>query len=84
MEMDFRTGFNELIRCIWKTLGREELGVIRQTYIRNAIQNDTEQTDIGVKSQGIISQETLLKNHPWVDDPQQEQKRKDEELWKNS
>lgn len=84
MEMEFRTGFNELIRCIWKTLGREELGVIRQTYIRNAIQNDTEQTDIGVKSQGIISQETLLKNHPWVEDPQQEQKRKDEELWKNS
>ena len=41
-------------------------------WTRNSITNDTELADIASKSVGIISQKTVLQNHPWVDNPEKE------------
>ena len=37
--------------------------------------NETEAIDNCTKSKGIISDETIVKNHPWIDDPEEELKR---------
>ena len=36
------------------------------------ISNDLENAQIANTSKGIISDETIIKNHPWVEDPEKE------------
>ena len=36
------------------------------------LMNESEIIDNCTKSQGLISDETIIANHPWVDDPQTE------------
>lgn len=74
METEFRPGFNKLIRFMAKSIGYDEYFPITQTWIRNAIKNDLETCDIASKSVGVISQRTILKNHPWVEDVEEELK----------
>ena len=45
---------------------------VQQIYIRNAIVNDQETAGIAAQSVGIISEKTILQNHPWVEDAEQE------------
>ncbi|HBG7489023.1 TPA: phage portal protein, partial [Clostridioides difficile] len=45
-----------------------------QTWTRNMIQNDLELAEICSKSVGIISEKTNLKNHPLVDNAEEEEK----------
>lgn len=73
LETEFRLGFARFIRIICGYLGIELQRVI-QTWTRTSITNDTELADIATKSLGVISESTILKNHPWVDDPESEQK----------
>lgn len=47
---------------------------ITQTWTRSAISNNLETADIAVKSKGIISDKTIVKNHPWVSNPEEELK----------
>lgn len=41
--------------------------------------NDTELADIASKSQGVISKKTIVRNHPWVENPEEEIKLLEEE-----
>ena len=77
-ETEFRLGFGKLIRFICRHLNIN-IGTINQTWTRNKIRNDTETADIAQKSVGVISKKTIIKNHPWVDNPEQELKDLEEE-----
>ena len=80
METEFKLGFAKLIRAICKYLGIECKTII-QTWVRTSIKNDTEQAQICRESVGIISTKTILKNHPFVKDVDDELKqlKKEEE-----
>jgi len=53
---------------------------VRITFNRNMILNTTEMIDGVQKSNGIISKKTMLENHPFVDDADEELKRLDDEI----
>ncbi len=74
METQFRTGFAELVRAACRVSGMAEPAKIIQTWTRNAIQNDLETAQIAAQSVGVISDQTVIKNHPWVEDAEAEQK----------
>lgn len=74
MEIEFKPGFNKLIRLMAKSIGHAEYFPITQTWTRNAIKNDLETAQIAEASLGIISNKTILKNHPWVEDVEEELK----------
>ena len=57
--------------------------IIQQTYTRNMISNDLENAQIAQASVGIIPEKYILRNHPWVDDPEEaeeEMKKKENEV----
>lgn len=72
MEVEFRLGFNELVRAILRFSGYTP-GNIIQTWTRTAIRNDAELVDMCSKSAGIISRKTVLKNHPFVANAEDEE-----------
>ena len=72
MEVEFKSAFNKLIRIIAAYLGHKDYFPITQTWTRNAIKNDKETSEIAQASVGILSLKTILKNHPWVDDAEEE------------
>lgn len=74
-EIQFRRGFNELIRVILKFLNYNEKVTITQIWTRNMISNDQETAQIASESKDIISDETILRNHPWVENPEEEIKK---------
>lgn len=81
-ETEFKLGFGKFIRCICRLLGipvKED--TIVQTWTRTSVKNDQELSNIAQQSFGIISKETIIKNHPWVEDAQKElqQIKKEEE-----
>lgn len=78
METEFKLGFARLVRAICKNQGIE-CGSIIQTWTRTSIKNDTEQAEICKNSVGIVSKKTILKNHPLVEDADQELKQLDKE-----
>ena len=49
------------------------------TINKAVIFNETEKIDSLVASEGMLSKRTILENHPYVDDPEQEQSRLDAE-----
>ncbi|MGN6710710.1 phage portal protein [Anaerocolumna jejuensis] len=73
METEFKLAFGEFIRAISKYLNVDCKSII-QTWTRTAITNDTELAAIATSSKGTISDKTILKNHPWVEDADQEEK----------
>ena len=73
METEFKLAFGEFVRAICKHLNVECKSII-QTWTRTAITNDTELAEIAAKSKGTTSDKTILKNHPWVEDADQEEK----------
>lgn len=70
-ETEFSLPFNRLIRAIMRHYGRT-CGPIIQTWTRTSVRNDAELADIAQKSKGVVSDETIVKNHPWVEDPEKE------------
>lgn len=76
-QIEFEKGFNKLIRAIMKFLGVEdwETRTITQTWTRNMISNDLENAQIASQSVDIISDETVIKNHPWVENSEEELKK---------
>lgn len=72
-EAQFRPGFNKLVRIV---CGDKKVGRIVQTWTRNKIRNDKETAEIAKMSQGVISDRTIMKNHPWIDDIELEEKQK--------
>ena len=81
METEFRLAFGKLLRMVCKHLGYKPKSII-QTWTRNMIQNDVELAEIGAKSVGNISDKTIIKNHPWVEDAETELKQIKEERQK--
>ncbi|MEF2627727.1 MAG: phage portal protein, partial [Agathobaculum butyriciproducens] len=69
----------ELVRAICRLEGIAQPKRILQTWTRNMVQNDLETAQIAQQSVGIISDRTILANHPWVDDAENEQKQLEKE-----
>ena len=74
METEFRLGFSQLLQAVLRHIGIKSPMAIKQTWTRNIITNDSETAAIANQSMGVISQKTILQNHPWVDDPEAEEK----------
>lgn len=79
MEVQFRKSYAQLIQAICRHHRMAEPMKIVQTWTRNAIQNDLETAQIAQQSTGVISERTVLANHPWVDDADAEQKQLEKE-----
>jgi SPP1 family phage portal protein len=72
-ETEFRLSFSRFIRCICRLLGIAiKDDTIVQTWTRTSVKNDQELSQIAAQSKGIISDETIVEKHPWVDDPARE------------
>lgn len=72
-ETEFKLGFGRFIRCVCRLLNitiKDE--TIVQTWTRTSVKNDLELSQIAAQSKGSVSQETIVKNHPWVEDPETE------------
>lgn len=73
METEFRAGFGELVRAIGRYYGKVPEQIV-QTWTRTSIRNDAELVDMCQKSIGVISTKTILKNHPFVENAEDEEK----------
>lgn len=76
-QIEFEKGFNKLIRVILKFLKIQDwqTKTIIQTWTRNMISNDLENAQIASDSKDVISDETIRKNHPWVENLEEETKK---------
>ena len=80
METEFQAAFEDLlwfVRVHLANIGAgdfsaDEVDVI---FNRDILVNETEAIDNFVKLGGQLSNETLVKQHPWVDDPEEELER---------
>ena len=84
-ETEFKLGFGRFIRCICRLMKIPiKDDVITQTWTRTSVKNDLELSQIAQQSVGVISQETIIAHHPWVEDPEGElariEKQKQKEL----
>ncbi len=79
METEFRLGFSQLVRAILRMSGQAEPETITQTWTRTSIRNDAELVDMCSKSEGIVSRKTILKNHPFVENVEDEENQLDAE-----
>ncbi|MCM3739225.1 phage portal protein [Oceanobacillus luteolus] len=80
LERKFRVGIQELIWFLCEYLSMSNLGEhdyksVDYTFKRSMITNDLENADIAQKSKGIISDETIVNHHPWVDNVEREMER---------
>ena len=72
-ETEFKTGFGSFIRCICRLCNISiKDDTIVQTWTRTSVKNDQELAQIASQSKGIISDETIVDHHPWVEDPEKE------------
>lgn len=69
LETEFKSSYNKLIRAILRFLLTDEDKKINQTWTRNMISNDLETAQIAQISKGVIPDEIIWRNHPWVDNP---------------
>jgi len=80
METEFQAAFEELLWFVNAHLANtgagdfdgEEVTVI---FNRDILVNESEAIENCGKSVGIISGETIIKQHPWIDDPEKELER---------
>lgn len=72
MEIEFRPGFARLVRAAARHAGIAIQGTITQTWTRTSVRNESELAAIAQQSVGVLSQRTILGNHPWVTDADQE------------
>ena len=79
METEFRISFNRLIRAIMRFHRMPEETTIIQTWRRSSVTDDAELANICNSSKGIVSDETIVRSHPLVDDPEEEMKRLEEQ-----
>ncbi len=82
METEFAPSFSRLVKAILRFYGRKA-DAVKQTWTRTFVNNDTELADIASKSQGVISKKTIVRNHPWVENPEEEIKLLEEEEAQN-
>ena len=74
METEFRISFNRLIRAILRFYGKTAK-MLDQRWTRTSVVNEAERADIAQKSKNVISDETKVRNHPWVENSESELKK---------
>lgn len=80
MEREFRQAVQQFLWFVCEYLlitnqGQYDYKSIDMTFQRTMITNDLEATQIAAQSKGLISDETIVVNHPWVQDAEQEMER---------
>ena len=80
METEMQAAFEYLLWFVKAHLSNMGLGDFEGeeatiTFNRDILINETEAIDSCVKSVGILSDETIIEQHPWVDDVQKELER---------
>lgn len=72
-ETEFKLGFGRFIRCICRLQGIPiKDDTIVQTWTRTSVKNDLELSQIATNSKGVISDDSVVAHHPWVEDPEKE------------
>lgn len=84
METEYQASFEDLLFFINSHLYNTGAGdffneKVDIIFNRDIMVSETEAINNCQKSVGILSEQTIIANHPWVDDPQAEIKRKEEE-----
>lgn len=85
METEFQAAIEDMLFFVNAYLANSGAGnfdgiEVTAIFNRDILVNESEAIDNCAKSQGIISKETVVRQHPWVDDPEEELRRiKDEE-----
>lgn len=84
METEYQASFEDLLWFLNMHLFNVDMGDFEQEEVeiifnRDMMLNEGEVIDNISKSAGIISDETLVAQHPWVDDPQAELERLEEQ-----
>jgi SPP1 family phage portal protein len=84
METEYQASFEELLWFVNMHLFNASLGdfeneEVEVIFNRDILINETEVIENCSKSVGILSDESVVSNHPWVDDPQKELERKAEQ-----
>lgn len=75
-ETEFKLGFGEFIRCVCRLLNIPiKDNTIIQTWTRTSVKNDQEVAAICSQSKGIISDQTIIEHHPYVEDAAKEKER---------
>jgi SPP1 family phage portal protein len=87
METEYQASFEELLWFINVHFANSNLGDFEKekvtiTFNRDILINETESIDNCSKSVGVISKKTMLAEHPWVTDVDEEEKRLAEETQK--
>jgi SPP1 family phage portal protein len=77
METEFQAAFEDLLFFVNAHLANTGAGNfdgedVTVIFNRDILINETEAIDNCGKSKGVISDETIVKQHPWVDDPEEE------------
>ena len=88
IETEFQASFEELLELVNMYFINKGIGDFRGEKVsvifnRNMMFNETESIDNCVKSVGILSDETIVAQHPWVTDVKGEIERKKEEKKEN-
>jgi len=89
METEFQASFEELLWFVNMYLYNAGSGDfegidVEVIFNRDILINETEAIDNCQKSVGLLSNETIVENHPWIDDPQKEMDRLDEQKKKET
>lgn len=84
METEFQAAFEDLMFFVNAHLANTGAGnfmgePVKVIFNRDILINESEAINNCGKSQGIISKETIVKQHPWVDDPVKELERVESE-----
>ncbi len=77
METEFQAAFEELLWFVRVHLANSNKGnfmdePVTVIFNRDILINESEAIDNCIKSNGVLSNETIVKQHPWVDDPIEE------------
>lgn len=83
MELEFQASFESLFYWINADIARRG-GQVDETDVqilfnRDILVNETESIENCVKSQGLLSKQTIVEMHPWIVDPKQELDRIEDE-----
>lgn len=72
-ETEFKLGFGRFIRCVGRLMNIAIADdAIVQTWTRTSVKNDLEIAGICNQSKGVISDETIVAHHPYVEDTEKE------------
>lgn len=80
MESEFQMGMEELLWFIRAHLANSGSGDfdgadLKVIFNRDTLINEGEVIENIIRSESLLSEETLIANHPWIDDPAEELKR---------